>query len=351
MKLNPCLFVLLAAFAGTASAESSLTIFGRVDLSVRYLKNADQQQTQVANDGNTSSRLGFRGVEDIADGLRGGFHLEASVSPDVGNIAANGKFWNRRATVSLYTRYGELRLGRDVAPTWLPYVQGDVFGVVGVGDGSKTYKALGAVGGVGGADTRVFVDNMVQYVLPTNPWGLYGNIAAAPSEGLAGRRYAAVRLGYATGPIDFSVAYGETSTALGLYKLAIASGSYDFTFAKLYAIAQQSEVATQRNVHAVLGATVPVPGIGGTFKVSYARVDGQLDLATADAEQLAVGYVYDLSKRTALYTTASMINNKGTANFTVGDITVASPNNTAVPLAQPAGAKSQGVEAGVRHIF
>lgn len=185
----------MAAFTGVASAESSLTIFGRVDLSVRYLKNADQHQTQVANDGKTPSRLGFRGVEDIAEGLRGWFHLESSVVPDTGNIAANGKFWNRRSTVSLYTRYGELRLGRDVAPTWLPFVQGDVFSVAGVGDGSKN-KALG------GADTRVFSDNLVQFVLPTNPWGVYGTIAAAPSEGLAGRRYAAVRLGFSGGPAD-----------------------------------------------------------------------------------------------------------------------------------------------------
>lgn len=345
MKLNPCLFALVAAFTGTASAESSLTIFGRLDMSVRYIKNADLHQTQVANDGTSPSRLGFRGVEDIADGLRGGFHLEASVVPDTGNIAANGKFWNRRSTVSLYTRYGELRLGRDVTPTWLPFVQGDVFSVAGVGDGSKTYRALG------GADTRVFSDNLVQYVLPTNPWGVYGTIAAAPSEGLAGRRFAAFRLGYNSGPTDFSVAYGETSTATGIFKLAIASGSYDFAAAKVYAIAQTSELLNAKNLHAVLGVAVPVPGIGGTFKASYARVDGQGDLETADAEQYALGYVYDLSKRTALYTTASVLNNKGTANFAVGDITVASPTNTPTPVALPAGAKSRGAEAGIRHIF
>jgi len=333
MKPIPCLFVLLSVCAGGASAESSLTIFGRVDLSVRYLRNADQHQTQVANDGTTPSRLGFRGVEDIADGLLAGFHLESTVIPDTGSSAA--RFWNRRSTVSLYTRYGEIRLGRDVTPTWLPFVVSDVFSVAGIGDGSRTYKALG------GADTRVFSDNLVQYLLPKNPWGIYGTIAAAPSEGLAGRRYTAFRLGYAGGPVDFSVAYGETSTATGLYKLAIAAGTYDAIFAKFYGVAQKSELLKAVNVHTVLGVAVPVPGLGGTFKASYARVDGQGDLDTADAEQYAVGFVYDLSKRTALYATASRIENKGAATFAI-------PGG---PAGLAGGGSSTGYEAGVRHSF
>jgi predicted porin len=345
MNAHASLFALLSVLAGAASAESSLTIFGRVDLSVRYLKYADAHQTQVAPDGNTTSRLGFRGIEDIADGLRAGFHLESSVVPDTGNFSANGKFWNRRSTVSLYTRYGELRLGRDVLLTWLPFVEGDVFGVSGVGDGSKTYRPLGR------ADTRVFSDNLISYLLPGNPWGIYGTISSAPSEGLAGRRYAGARLGYRKGAVDFSVAYSETSVETGTYKLAITSGSYDFKWAKIYAVAQKTELLKEANVHVDLGLAVPVPVIGGTVKVSYARVDGQGALETADAEQYALGYVYDLSKRTALYTTVSVINNKGTANFTVGDITVASPTNTAVALPLPAGTKSQGAEAGVRHTF
>lgn len=344
MKLNLPFFVLCAALAGTASAESSLTIFGRVDLSVRYLKYAQTEQTQVAPDGTSPSRLGFRGVEDIADGLRAGFHLESSVVADTGNFSANGKFWNRRATVSLFTRYGELRLGRDVVPTWLPFVEADAFGVSGVGDGSKTYRPLG------GADTRVFSDNMVSYLLPSNPWGIYGTISSAPSEGLAGRRYMGARLGYRSGPVDFSVGYGETSVATGTYKLAIVSGSYDMKWAKFYGVAQKTELLQDANVHVDVGVAVPLaPGF--TVRASYARVDGQGGLDAADADQYALGLVYDLSKRTILYTTVSTINNKGTANYTVGDIFVASPTNTAVPLPLPPGTRSQGAEAGIRHIF
>ena len=336
MKLNHCLLVLLAAFAGAASAESSLTLFGVVDVNLRYLKNADAHESQVGTDGITSSRIGFRGVEDIADGLRAGFHLESSVVPDTGNINASGKFWHRRSTVSLYTRYGELRLGRDTVPTWLAYVDGDVYGTTGIGDGSKTYVALG------GADTRLRSDNLVAYFLPSNPWGIYGTIASAPSESVAGRRYAGVRLGYRTGPIDASVAYSETSVATGTFKLAIVSGSYDMAFAKVYGVAQKTELLAASNVHVTLGVSVPVPGIGGTLKASYTKADGQGTLEVNDAEQYVLGYIYDLSKRTAVYTTVSVIDNKGAANFTVAGI---------AGFTQPGGAKSQGVETGIRHSF
>ena len=115
--------------------------------------------------------------------------------------------------------------------------------------------------------------------------------------------------------------------------------------------AQKSELLNAANVHAVVGVGVPVPVFGTTFRAAYARADGQGDLETADAEQYSLGFIYDLSKRTALYATASLINNKGTANFTVGDIMVASPNNTAAPLALPEGAMFRGLETGIRHIF
>lgn len=117
-------------------------------------------------------------------------------------------------------------------------------------------------------------------------------------------------------------------------------------------VAQKSELLNAANVHAVVG--VPVPVFGTTFRAAYARADGQGNLEAADAEQHSLGFIYDLSKRTALYATASLINNKGTANFTVGDITVASPNNTATPLAPLAlleGAMFRGLETGIRHIF
>ena len=68
---------------------------------------------------------------------------------------------------------------------------------------------------------------------------------------------------------------------------------------------------------------------------------GATNIGTADATQLGLGYVYNFSKRTALYATASRINNKGAAALSV-------PGGVAPPT--PGGASS-GYEAGLRHSF
>lgn len=343
MKPNLLLIAALGALSGAAHAQSSLTLFGVVDVNARYVKNATVHETQVGSDGLSSSRIGFRGLEEISDTLKAGFHLESSIVPDTGNINASGKFWHRRATVSLISSdFGELRLGRDTVPTWLAYVDGDPYSTTGIGDSSKTYAALG------GADTRLRSDNLVAYFLPSNAYGIYGTIASAPGEGVAGRRYAGARLGYRAGPADLSVAYGETSVTLGTYKLAIVSGSYDMGFAKVYALAQKSQLLDLANVHASIGLAVPVPYIGGTLRASYTHADGQgFDAAGVsneanDADQYVLGYIFDFSKRTALYSTVSVIENKGAANNIVQKIPT---------FDQPAGQRSQGVEAGIRHSF
>ena len=116
--------VALAAFAGGACAQSSVTVFGVVDLNVRYVKN-DAATWQLGQDGMAGSRLGFRGSEDLGGGLKASFWLEGQLGPDTGrgnnsfgNGATAGDFaFLRRSTVSLSNQWGELRLGRDYTPT------------------------------------------------------------------------------------------------------------------------------------------------------------------------------------------------------------------------------------------
>jgi predicted porin len=338
MKKALITLAILGAYAGAASAQSSLTIFGVVDVNVRYLENGDVDQTQLATDGNSSSRLGFRGIEDLGNGLRAGFWLESAFAADTGNINSSGKFWHRRATVSLFSPYGELRLGRDTVPTWTAFVDSDVFGTVGIGDASRTFNALG------GADTKIRSDNLVALHLPSTLGGIYGAFAAAPGEGVSGRKYFGGRLGYRAGPIDVSGAYGQTEITegaiIGDYKIALISGSYDFGIAKVVASVQTTELEEQEAEHYTIGTSVPLPV--GTLKASYSKAEGKNALEEQDADHYALGYVYDLSKRTALYGTYAVTDNKDGANFTVGAI-------SGVTL--PAGEKSTGFEIGLRHSF
>jgi predicted porin len=153
MKKSVLALAVLGAFAGAASAQSSVTLFGVVDLNVMTVDNGDRTYS-MGTDGMSSSRLGFRGVEDLGGGLKASFWLEAGVAPDTGRNAGtwgngdlplagttaregNQLFFNRRSTVSLSNQWGELRLGRDYTATFWNWTVFDPFGTNGVGAASN----------------------------------------------------------------------------------------------------------------------------------------------------------------------------------------------------------------------
>ena len=100
------------ALAGMASAQSSVTLFGVVDAAVSGYKSQSEtlfgttiskSQTVLSSGGYNTSRLGFRGTEDLGGGVAASFWLEAGMTNDNGGGAANGGGlnFNRRSTVSL----------------------------------------------------------------------------------------------------------------------------------------------------------------------------------------------------------------------------------------------------------
>src|SRR3954466_1605001 len=145
MKKSLIALAVLAA-AGAASAQSSVTLFGIVDATLAYGKGHVSNKTQLTNSGYNSSRLGFRGTEDLGGGMSASFWLEAGLNNDNGSGAATntnntstgstgggGLTFNRRSTVSLGGNWGELRLGRDYTPAFWNLTVFDPFGTNGVG--------------------------------------------------------------------------------------------------------------------------------------------------------------------------------------------------------------------------
>ncbi|WP_348753442.1 porin [uncultured Aquincola sp.] len=336
MKKTLFALAALGAFAGAASAQSTVQLFGTVDLAARYVKNGDVKRTDLASNGNSTSRLGVRGVEDLGGGLKAGFWLEAAVNPDSGT-ADTSRFWGRRSTVSLMGDFGEVRLGRDKMPTQLAFEAYDVFGATGIADINTTYRVPSGI--TVAANSRA--DNAVQYILPGNLNGVYGTLAVAAGEGVTGGKYMGGRIGWASGPVDVSVAYGQNEiTDSDDFKRFVIGGSYDFQVVKVLANYQETKFQDQKDRHMTVGASVPF-GVG-EFKASYSKIDGRGGaIADRDADQFAIGYVHNLSKRTALYTTYAYIKNDGTANYVVAD-------NGATSMT---GRKSQGVDVGIRHSF
>ena len=371
MKKSLVALAVLAA-AGAASAQSSVTLFGIVDAGVSYNQaksnGAKVSQTTLSNSGYNSSRLGFRGTEDLGGGLAAGFWLEAPIANDSGEVG-NARFWNRRSTVSLSGGFGEIRLGRDFTPTFWNDTTFDPFGTLGVGTNliTLTRSQSPILGTNGLAYDQYRSSNSIGYFLPPNLGGFYGQVMYGFHENLStdvgysskGGQYVGGRFGYANGPLDVALAYGENRiAAIGLQdakaKTLNLGASYDLGVVKLFGEVAQSEndfdnlfsAAKPSSTGYLLGLTAPVGA--GLIRTSFGYVKGDQDTAGVPdpkAAKFAIGYVHNLSKRTALYATYAYTKSKNGAS--VG-------NTSSAPILASVGGssvKATGMDFGLRHSF
>jgi len=364
MKKSLLALAVLGAFAGVASAQSSVTLYGTVDLNGRYVKaDGQDKRLTLSQDGINSSQLGFRGVEDLGGGLKAGFNLLAGVNADTGTT--NAKFFNRRSTVSLFSNLGEVRLGRDYTPTFWNLTIFDAFGTNGIG------SSLNVRNGYGG--TRQ--DNTIGYFLPGNLGGFYGQAMAGASEGGTSgdrpARYIGGRVGFAAGPFDVAGAYSEAkmrtsfvvNPAGGAPIVVLAGdtqktwnvgGSWDFGFMKIMGLYDEEKISDFKEQMASISGVIPFGQ--AEIHVGYDRAEAKgftpflvpctgLTCATASGtqtiEQFKVTLQYNISKRTAMYTTGSWLKNKDDTRVTLP---------TAAGLTD-VGGDSKGWEIGLRHFF
>ena len=447
--------VALAALAvvSAASAQSSVTLYGVLDAAYNRLSATDAGVLSrvTGTGGNVASRIGFRGVEDLGGGLKASFVLEAGINVDNGTGVASpvnstvlgqnlnfgtgvgggnplllnpassgaglqGLTFNRRSTVSLEGGFGEIRVGRDLTPSFVNLAAFDPFTNVGVGSALNVIlgslnPAGNSVAPPGSPKPQIRASNSIGYFTPSNLGGFYGQAMYAFSEvptscsafgavaaGGAGPnscfgakgdgKYLGLRGGYANGPVNVAFGYGKTTYAndptvpLGLfinngvgaasqfrgnYTAVNLGGSYDFGVAK--AMAQWGTQVQQANLnqgfnsfgavnaaalpqdqkltHYLLGVSVPVGA--GEFKASYnwGKVNSRALIVDNERKQnqLALGYVYNLSKRTAVYTSLSRLTASGlgataTQALTSSAVTATSGNVTAT-----------GYDIGIRHSF
>ena len=333
------LLALAAAGAlGAAHGQSSVTVFGSIDLNFTYSK-AGSASTRAMDQGGylLPSRLGFRGVEDLGGGLAAGFWLESAVLPDTG--MAQGGF-GRRSTMSLMARdLGELRLGRDYTPTFWNVSSFSPFGTVGVGGSSNIVEGWPL--GLGRARTQARASNSAGYFLPRGLGGFYGQFMLAAAEGTQGAGYRGGRLGYESGSLNVAAAYGQTAVGAQDYRTVTIGGSYDFGVVKAYLNYLRHRLGRERQTNGLIGASVPVGA--GQIRISLAGSNRSgPDLGTdGTARQFAIGYAHNLSRRTTLYSAYSRISNRGNAAYVVAD---SSP-------AAVAGRSSSGLQLGVNHTF
>jgi predicted porin len=339
----------LAACSSPAWAQASATVFGIVDLAVRWVDN-DDSQWQLASGGNASSRIGVRGSEDLGGDLSAAFWLEGSLDPDTGNALqgsvaggapslSGGFTLQRRSTLSLISRsLGELRLGRDKVPTYFVWETYNPFRDAGVGNSTRLGPASVLVPSGGAYSTFVRADNSIAYFLPDGLGGVVGQFMVALDEGVSGNGYWGGSLGYRAGPLSLTAAYGVTDVSAGAdAKAWNVGGWYDLKVVRPMAFYSSIDVDDTTQTNILVGFTAPLGGV--ELRAMAQWMDGDGRLAGQEATMVALGGVYALSKRTALYATYSHIDNDNT-----GFAVASGPTLTV-------GTNSSGFEFGVRHSF
>ena len=328
----------IAGLASTAAfAQSNVTVYGVVDMGYQRSTSSDVNQLKSRNGLDSGmqsgSRIGFKGVEDLGNGLKASFVLEYALAPDVdhgvGNTGANA----RQSLLALSGNFGTVALGKQYTPQYGLVSSMDPFGAGTVGD--VTYGRGVYLMGAMVDPTTIRLNNLAAYVSPT--FGGFNVIAGYTASGLndetaiksgtdsSDAKVWAINPNYTNGGLKAGFNYHQvtvdaksvnsnvlnTTLAVEDYKDKVwdLGVSYDFNVAKvgfLYGQMKNSLNVSGGNVDTktkqwMLGVTVPV-GSAGAVLASYSqnKTDGDL-IDNAKVRKFALGYTHALSKRTNAY--------------------------------------------------
>lgn len=331
LALSAATLAVLALAPGRAAAQSNVSIYGILDGGlVRENGGPAGHVTNIGGGIASSSRIGFKGKEDLGGGLAAVFQIENGFGSDTGAASQGGLLFGRQAYVGLTGGFGSFTLGRQYTPYYKTLRDiGDPFGAVSL---------AGRSGNLFVTNTRA--NNMVEYISPSYG-GVKLDLAYAAGE-VAGdstrNRQLSGSIGYSGG--DLAVQLGhhriDNATATDATRNTLVSARY--RFGKLLAHASYAHNKGPRDADSrdmLLGATIQLAT--GKLLVSHVRHDDR-EAANNDAHQWGVGYHHQLSKRTDIYVAYAKIDNRNAAAFKVGN-------------ASETGTGDRAFNLGVRHNF
>ncbi len=352
MKKSLLALAVLTAVTGAAYAQSSVTIYGKVDLGLVLDSGTPAGKSLRLSSGVTGgSRIGFKGVEDLGGGYKASFQLETGYCADsaagdkftatsnstgktVTDSGANfctgsNNFMGRQAHGDLTGAFGGLSAGRQYSLGFNNLSTIDPFGTGFAGQINNIIDPSG-----------IRLNNSVTYVTPSIA-GLTGAAEIAFGEQTGNweaNRETGAALTYVNGPAYAGFTFYQVDNSNGVgssRKNYTLGGTYDFGVVKIHALAQKSSGSPtggkKLDVLDLMGG-VTVPFAGGQILASYIHHNDRTNDAIAtntgneDSSQFGVGYVYPLSKRTSIYTAYARIHNDNNdfghnAGFTVGNAT------------------------------
>jgi predicted porin len=330
----------LCASAG-AWAQSSVTIYGILDVNISHISNIDgtsASSTRMNSGGRSSSRWGLRGNEDLGGGMSAFFTLEADVSVDSGDT--DPRYFGRMSYVGLRGGWGEVRLGRDYAPIFYAGASVEPLSCCRVGHGSFL-----SLGNAGAPNDDGRVSNGIAY------WGQFGNVRTQIQYGLgevAGSNSAGRQIGlnamYTAGPVHLAAGYHNNNVgSTGRDKSAVVGARYTLGNARLFAAYQSNKSATftpaasSKNHVAWGGVSYDLSPQVELVAAVYRR---DTRASSNDATLYVVGANYKFSKRTELYADYGHVSNGATGAFGV------SAGSTTL-----VGGSQSHLQAGIRHRF
>lgn len=327
---------LIASLPLAASAQSSVTVYGIADASIgREDTGAPGGSRTVTASGNQStSRIGFRGTEDIGNGLKAVFNLEAGVALDTG--AGDSSLFGRRAVVGLEGAFGQVLIGREYTPA------ADVANATDI-NGQGFYGTNLNSFGTNKLTRRI--SNSVNYrsnSLNGFKFGAAygaGETTTGPSLDLAG-----VSLAYAGGNLYVGAAYQ-------IFERLVTGDDKEYVVGAAYKMGA-FELRTNYMVADQTGANNKYEQInlGLSYSFGANKVFGnvqQTELENgAEGKGFSVAYTYNLSKRTNVYASYAHLSNNAQGLFAIQ-----SAGSTVAPPTGANGADPKALALGVRHTF
>ncbi|GGH61299.1 porin [Comamonas phosphati] len=347
IKMTRIVLAALAVTGATAAmAQSSVTLYGRINTTIEHQKLGDQKATGMVNN---ASRWGIRGTEDLGGGLKAGFALESGFNSDTGTGSAwthptTGMSFARQSEVNLSGGFGMVRLGNFVPESY--YATADYVSMHNHDTGPSSDALYYDPVWFGGLSTK----NKIGYRTPSMG-GLVVDGAVSlhekdPTVGPSRNGYD-LAANYNTGPLHLGAGYSSVNSNWQ----ASLRGLYTFGQFTVGAYYQRNKDANQwsttgngsRNNFRLSG----MYALGASeFHVNVGRANSWSNVANSAATQWTLGYNYNLSKRTKIYTYYTRINNGANADYLNGGSTIA-----AVKAAGAKGNDFSSFAVGVRHAF
>jgi predicted porin len=259
---------------GAALAQSSVTVYGRLNLTVEKQKFEGDSSTELVN---SASRIGFKGTEDLGGGLKAGFVLEHGFSPDDGKAAST--FWGRQSEVNLSGGFGTVRLGTFTSEAY--FATSDYIGMHNHETGTSSDALYAYVG-------RNI--NKVAYRTPELVKGM--TVEAAVSlvdKGVGADRNIDIAVNYGAGPLHVGFGYEKGDNDAKQFAF---SGTYEMGSLILAGLVQRDTDGWGAGLGSRTNFRAAVAYMMGASELhfNYGRSGAYSKLSGSSANQLTLGY-------------------------------------------------------------